>query len=265
MWRRPRRAATEQDPTIADLRLDGRAALVTGASKGIGRAIAAAFAAAGADVVLSSRKPQALEEAAATIPKATTCAANAGEPDEARACVEATMERHGRLDILVNNAATNPYFGPAIDIDLARYDKTFQVNLRGPLVWMQAAWRAWMRDHGGVVLNVASVGGLRGERGLGIYNVTKAALIHLTKTLAVELAPGVRVNALAPGLVKTDFARALWEPAEDVAAAHAPLQRLGIPEDIAQAALFLASDAGSWITGHTLVVDGGALVRPTIG
>ena len=122
-----------------------------------------------------------------------------------------------------------------------------------------------MGDRGGVVLNVASVGGLRGERGLGIYNVTKAALIHLTKTLAVELAPGVRVNALAPGLVKTDFARALWEPAEDVAAAHAPLQRLGIPEDIAQAALFLASDAGSWITGHTLVVDGGALVRPTIG
>ena len=251
---------------MTDLRLDGRAALVTGASKGIGRAIAAAFADAGADVVLSSRKPEALEEAAATMgPRATTFAANAGDPDQAAACVDATMQRHGRLDILVNNAATNPYFGPTIDIDLARYDKTFQVNLRGPLVWTQAAWRAWMQDHGGVVLNVASVGGLRGERGLGIYNVTKAALIHLTKTLAVELAPGVRVNALAPGLVKTEFARALWEPAEAAAAAHAPLQRLGLPDDIADAALFLASDAGSWITGHTLVVDGGALVRPSVG
>ncbi len=251
---------------MTELRLDGKTALVTGASKGIGRAIAAAFAAAGADVVLSSRKADALEEAASAMgPNVTTCPANAGEPDQAEACVDRTMQRHGRLDILVNNAATNPYFGPTIDIDLGRYDKTFQVNLRGPLVWTQAAWRAWMQDHGGVVLNVASVGGLRGERGLGIYNVTKAALIHLTKTLAVELAPGVRVNALAPGLVKTEFARALWEPAEEAAAAHAPLQRLGLPEDVADAALFLASDAGSWITGHTLVVDGGALVRPSIG
>jgi len=250
---------------MTELRLDGKTALVTGASKGIGRAIAAAFAAAGADVVLSSRKADALEEAASAMgPNATTCPANAGEPDQAEACVDATMQRHGRLDILVNNAATNPYFGPTIDIDLGRYDKTFHVNLRGPLVWTQAAWRAWMQDHGGVVLNVASVGGLRGERGLGIYNVTKAALIHLTKTLAVELAPGVRVNALAPGLVKTEFARALWEPAEEAAAAHAPLQRLGLPEDVADAALFLASDAGAWITGHTLVVDGGALVRPSV-
>jgi NAD(P)-dependent dehydrogenase (short-subunit alcohol dehydrogenase family) len=194
-----------------------------------------------------------------------TFAANAGEPDQAAACVEATVERFGALDILVNNAATNPYMGPSIDIDLSRYDKTFQVNLRGPLVWTQAAWQASMRDRGGVVINVASIGGIRGEAGIGIYNTTKAGLIHLTETLAADLAPGVRVNALAPGLVKTYFARALWEPAEEAVAATVPLRRLGEPEDIAQAALFLASDFASWITGHTLVIDGGALIRPSFG
>jgi NAD(P)-dependent dehydrogenase (short-subunit alcohol dehydrogenase family) len=251
---------------MADLRLDGRCALVTGASRGIGRAIAAAYAAAGAQVMLSSRKQAALEEAAGSMSGTVDVfAANAGEPDQAEACVQATVERFGGLDVLVNNAATNPYMGPSIDIDLSRYDKTFQVNLRGPLVWTQAAWRAAMRERGGVVVNVSSVGGLRGETAIGIYNVSKAALIHLTKTLAAELAPGVRVNALAPGLVKTDFARALWEPAEELAAAQVPLQRLGEPEDVAHAALFLASDLASWITGHTLVVDGGALIRSTTG
>ncbi len=251
---------------MADLRLDGRCALVTGASRGIGRAIAAEFAAAGANVMLSSRKQAALEDAAASMTGTVDVfAANAGEPDQAEACVRATVERFGGLDVLVNNAATNPYMGRSIDIDLSRYDKTLQVNLRGPLVWTQEAWQAAMRERGGVVLNVSSVGGIQGESAIGIYNVSKAALIHLTKTLASELAPGVRVNALAPGLVKTDFARALWEPAEELAAAQVPLQRLGEPEDIAHAALFLASDQASWITGHTLVVDGGALIRNPSG
>jgi NAD(P)-dependent dehydrogenase (short-subunit alcohol dehydrogenase family) len=150
--------------------------------------------------------------------------------------------------------------GPVIDVDLARYDKTFQVNVRGPLVWTQEAWRAGMREAGGSVINIVSIGGLRHDSGIGVYNVTKAALIHLTKVLAAELAPGVRVNAVAPGLVKTDFARALWEPAEDLVAATMPLQRLGEPGDIAGAVVFLASDLGSWITGETLVIDGGALV-----
>jgi NAD(P)-dependent dehydrogenase (short-subunit alcohol dehydrogenase family) len=241
--------------------LEGRVALVTGASKGIGRSIAATLAASGAKVMLSSRKQDALDEAAAGMDgEVAAFAANAGDPDEAEACVAATVERFGRVDVLVNNAATNPYMGPAIDIDLARYDKTFQVNLRGPLVWTQLAHRASMAEHGGSVINIASVGGLSVEPSIGVYNTTKAGIIYLTKTLAAELGPKVRVNAIAPGLVKTDFARALWEAHEEALARRLPTKRLGEPEDVAGAALFLASDLSSWITGHTLVVDGGALV-----
>ncbi len=247
-----------------ELRLDGKVALVTGGSRGIGRAIAATFAAAGATVMISSRKEDALREAAGEMEgQVDWFAANAGDPEQAAACVAACVDRHGAVDVLVNNAATNPYMGPSIDIDLPRYDKTWQVNLRGALVWTQEAWRRSMRERGGVVLNTSSIGGMSVEPAIGIYNATKAALIHLTQTLAAELAPGVRVNALAPGLVKTDMARALWEPAEEAIARRLPLQRLGEPEDIANAALFLASEAASWITGHTLVIDGGALVRPS--
>jgi NAD(P)-dependent dehydrogenase (short-subunit alcohol dehydrogenase family) len=248
-----------------EIRLDGKAALVTGASRGIGEAIARTLAAAGASVMLSSRKQEALEETAAGIAgDVAVFAANAGEPDQAQACVSATVERFGAVDILVNNAATNPYMGPALGIDLPRYDKTMQVNLRGPLVWTQAAWEASMKERGGVVLNMASVGGLVTEPLLGIYNVTKAGLIHLTRTLALDMAPGVRVNALAPGVVKTDFARALWEPFGDQLAASLPLRRIGQPDDIANAALFLCSDLASWITGQVLVIDGGAMIRPSV-
>ena len=185
--------------------------------------------------------------------------ANAGDPEQADACVAATVERFGTVDILVNNAATNPYYGPIVDITPALADKTVRVNQTGYLEWVQAAWRAGMSERGGVVLNLASIGGLSVEGGIGWYNVTKAAVIHLTSQLAGELGPGVRVNALAPGLVKTEFARALWEPGEEAIARRLPLRRLGVAEDIANAALFLCSDAASWITGHTLVIDGGAL------
>ena len=246
-----------------DIRLDGQVALVTGASKGIGKAIATVLAESGAKVVLSSRKQDALEAAAAGIDGETSVfAANAGDPEQAAAAVAHTMDTFGRVDVLVNNAATNPYMGSSIEIDLPRYDKTWEVNLRGPLVWAQECWKASMQANGGAIVNIASIGGMSVESGIGIYNTTKAALIHLTKVLAADLSPGVRVNAIAPGLVKTDMARALWEPAEDQIARHTPLHRLGEPEDIAHAALFLASKLSSWMTGHTLVVDGGALIRP---
>lgn len=245
-----------------DLRLDGKVALVTGASRGIGAATAAALAASGARVMLSSRKHDALEATAAGIDGETAVfAANAGDPEQAEACVAATVEAFGAIDILVNNAATNPYLGPTLGISGPQFDKTVQVNWKGPLVWSRLVWEASMARRGGSIVNVASIGGLSVEPSIGVYNGTKAALLHLTRTLAAELAPTVRVNAVAPGLVKTDMARALWERDEEAIAARMPLRRLGEPDDIAAAVVFLASDAASWITGHTLVVDGGVLLH----
>lgn len=245
-----------------DKLLEGKVAIVTGASKGIGQAIATMYARHGASVMLSSRKQGALDAAAQEIGGDTaTFAANAGDPDAASACVEATIQHFGGVDILVNNAATNPYMGRSLDIDVERWQKTFEVNLRGPLVWSHYAWHRSMQNRpGSTIINIASVGGFSASSAIGIYNNTKAALMHLTRVLAGELAPNTRVNAIAPGLVKTDMARALWEANEAALSKGTPLGRLGEPHDIANAALFLASDMASWITGQTLVVDGGSLL-----
>jgi NAD(P)-dependent dehydrogenase (short-subunit alcohol dehydrogenase family) len=243
-----------------DLRLDGKVAVVTGGSRGIGRAIAAAFADAGAKVMISSRKEDKLKEAVASLPgDVDWFAANAGDPDAPASCMAATIDRFGGLDILVNNAATNPYIGPLMGLDPGRADKTIQVNMRGLVLWTQAAWSASMREGGGTVINITSAGAYRVSHDLGWYNSTKAAVVHLTASLAFELGPAVRVNAIAPGLVHTDMSEVLVANFGDRFAANLPLRRLGQPEDIAGAAVFLASDAASWITGHTLVVDGGSL------
>jgi NAD(P)-dependent dehydrogenase (short-subunit alcohol dehydrogenase family) len=243
-----------------DVNVNGKVALVTGASRGIGLGIARAFAENGATVVLTARKKEGLDEAVASIEgEAHAVAAHVGDPEAAEATVRETIDRFGRLDVLVNNAATNPHMGRLIDVDLPRWDKTFEVNLRGPLVWIQQAWRQWMEANGGSVLNITSIGGMSPGGAIGTYDTTKAALIYLTRHLATELGPKVRVNAISPGLVKTDFARALWQGAGEDATFGWPMRRIGLPDDIAATALFLASDHASWVTGTVNVVDGGAI------
>ena len=253
-----------------ELELRGKTALITGGSRGIGLGVATRFVEAGANVMLISRSPEGLADAAASLVAAGAPGervawrtAHVGRPEEAEPCVAETVAHFGSLEILVNNAGTNPYFGPMIDIDVVRAQKTFEVNQLSVLVWTAAAVKAGLR---GSVINMASIGGLGVEPGIGWYNVTKAAVLHITRQLAFELAPDVRVNALAPGLVKTKLAAALWEGlGESRVAAHIPLRRLGVPDDIATAALFLASDAASWVTGQTFVVDGGTITQPSGG
>src|SRR2546428_11324379 len=258
------RAIVSAVPASSRFDLSGRVALVTGASRGIGSAIAESLAEHGAQVVLSSRKQADLDTEAERInalyaERATAIAAHAGRPEDLERLVHAGMERFSRIDTLVNNAATNPYFGPVIGAELSAWDKTFEVNLRGVFVLTKLVYEASMEAHGGAIVNVASIGGLRPGIGLGVYNVTKAGVIMLTRQLARELGGKVRVNAVAPGLVKTRFAEALWgnQAILDRILAQNPLGRIGMPEEVAAAVLFLVSDAASYVNGEVLVVDGG--------
>lgn len=241
-------------------------AIVTGATRGIGLGIARELVDRGARVAVTARKEEELERVRGELgpERVLTFRGGADDPEHRRETVAEVVRRFGRLDWMVNNAGINPQFGPLLDADPGAVRKILEVNLLAPLDWVREAWQAWMREHGGAVLNVASVGGIQNGPMLGAYNVSKAALIHLTRQLAQELGPGVRVNAIAPAVVKTAFARALYEGREEEAAAAYPMRRLGQPEDTAKLAAFLLSDDASWITGESVVVDGGLLVSASL-
>jgi len=240
--------------------LAGKVAVVTGASRGIGLGIAQRLVDEGARVVLTARKPEALDEAVAALggpDHALAVAGKADDPDHREEAVARAVEAFGSLDLLVNNAGINPVAGPLIDIDLGAARKIVEVNALGALAWTQAAHRAWMGEHGGAVVNVSSVSGVKPAPMIAMYGASKAMLISLTEALAVELGPTVRVNAVAPAVVKTSFASLLFEGREQEVANAYPLRRLGLPEDVAGMVAFLLSDDASWITGQTVVLDGG--------
>jgi NAD(P)-dependent dehydrogenase (short-subunit alcohol dehydrogenase family) len=249
-------------------RFAGRTALVTGASRGIGLAIAARIVAEGGRVVITARKPEPLAAAVAQLggpQHAWAVAGRADDPDHQRDAITTAVREFGRLDVLVNNAGINPAFGPLTSLDDSAARKIMDVNVLAALSWTRQALLAGLGSDGaGAIVNLASVAGLYPAPGIAYYGVSKSALIGLTIQLAAELAPKVRVNAIAPAVVKTKFAAALYEADEAAAAAHYPLGRLGEPEDIAAAAAFLASPDAAWLTGQTLVVDGGAALRASL-
>ncbi|MEZ3160638.1 SDR family oxidoreductase [Microbacterium sp. BWT-B31] len=242
---------------------EGKTAIVTGASRGIGLAIAQRLVDEGARVVITARSQDALEDAVASLggpQRALGIAGKADDGEHQAETVRRALEAFGSVDLLVNNAGINPAYGPMIDLDLDIARKVIEVNCLSALAWTQHAHKAWMAEHGGAVVNVSSVSGVKPAPGIGIYGASKAMLISITELLAVELSPGVRVNAVAPGVVKTRFAAALYEGREDAVAAGYPLKRLGVPEDVGGAVAFLLSDDASWITGQTLLIDGGLTI-----
>jgi 3-oxoacyl-[acyl-carrier protein] reductase len=246
-------------------RFAGKVAIVTGASRGIGLAVAARIVAEGGRVVLTARKPDALQQAATRLGGPDVAVGVAGRADDAEhqaAATEQVIKQFGRLDVLVNNTGINPVYGPLTEIEDGAAHKIMDVNVLAALAWTRRALDVGLGADGhSAVVNIASVAGLRPSPGIGYYGVSKSALIGLTVQLAAELAPRVRVNAIAPAVVKTRFATALYAADEEKAASGYPLARLGEPEDIGAAAAFLASADAAWITGQTLVVDGGAGLR----
>lgn len=247
-----------------EVSVDGKVVLVTGASRGIGQETALTLANSGArGVVITSRKQENVDRSKAELveggadpERIVALAARADDEEAANEAVAATVDAFGSCDVLINNAGTNPAFGNLMEVDLGALDKTWAVNMRAPLLWARAAHQAWMSENGGSIVNVASVAGLRPSPLMGAYNISKAGMIHLTRQLALELAPDVRVNAVAPAVVRTRLAGALLEDEGATAALH-PLGRVGEPEDVARLIVFLASDASSWMTGAIVPVDGG--------
>ncbi|MDP6347194.1 MAG: SDR family oxidoreductase [Dehalococcoidia bacterium] len=253
---------------MEQFRLDGKVALVTGGSRGVGRAVALAFAEAGADVVIAARKVPDLESTAAEIEKlgrkALPVSAHMGRKEDRERLIDTVAGEFGHIDVLVNNAATNTHYGPAMDISEESWDKIVEANLKGQLFLTQAVVKL-MRQHGkgGTIVNVASDGGFRPYPNIGIYGVTKAGLIMLTKVLAQELGKdNIRVNAVAPGWLQTGFSRIVWEDPDTLGdiLGHTTTGRLGQAEDVAGAVLLLASDASHHISGQTIIIDGGYFI-----
>ncbi|WP_406345461.1 SDR family oxidoreductase [Streptomyces sp. NBC_00648] len=239
--------------------LSGRVALVTGASRGIGYGVAEALVARGDRVCITGRGEDALKEAAERLGADRVIGVAGKAHDEAHqaVAVERAMEAFGRVDFLVNNAGTNPVYSPMAELDLNVARKVYETNVISALGFAQQTWKAWQKENGGAIVNIASVAGLAPSPFIGAYGMSKAAMVNLTLQLAHEFAPDVRVNAIAPAVVKTKFAQALYEGREEEAAAAYPLKRLGVPSDIGGAVAFLTSEQSAWVTGQTLVVDGG--------
>lgn len=247
--------------------LQGKVALITGASKGIGESMARLMAAAGASIVVSSRKQEAVDALAKNIKdqggEATGIAANMGNLEQVRILVEKTMATYGGIDILVNNAASNPVFGPVLECDTAAFDKIMDVNVKAPFELAKLVYPGMKSRGGGSVINISSIGGLSPEPNLGIYSVSKAALLMLTKVMAKEWGKdNIRVNAICPGLIQTKFSQALWQNEEILKRflKATPLNRVGQPDEIGALALFLASDFSAYCTGTVFTADGGLTI-----